>query len=326
MQPVKHNDKDVPRLSFRHLLESSDIKINDLTQILSLAGRYHQEARSGVRRWHDCQDYILATLFFEPSTRTRFSFESAMLRLGGQIISLEQGMSSSLKKGESLSDTGRVMSGYADLIVMRHAEAGSVAALAAQARVPVINGGDGANQHPTQSLADLYTIHLEKGRLDNLTIGIAGDLKYSRTVHSLMTLMSLYPNNNFILISHPSLRLEPAKKQALEKSGCKVIETTNLTKVTRELDVLYVTRVQEERFPNREEYQAVKDEFCIRPETLATAKPDMILMHALPRVNEIHPAVDDLPQAKYFEQASRAVFVRMALLSLLKERGPIVAA
>jgi len=326
MQPVKHKDKDVSRLSFRHLLDAHDVKLGDLTQILALAGRYHQEAKSGVRRWHDGQDYILATLFFEPSTRTRFSFESAMLRLGGQIITLEQGMSSSLKKGESLADTARMVSGYADLIVLRHDEVGSAAEFAGLASVPVINGGDGANQHPTQALADLYTIQLEKGRLENLTIGIVGDLKYSRTAHSLLTLMSLYPKNNFVLISHPSLRLDPAQKQELEKNGCNVKETTDLMGSIRDLDVLYVTRVQAERFPSREDYEVVKDEFCVRVETIAAAKPDLTLMHALPRVNEIHPDVDNLPQAKYFEQAGRAVFVRMALLSLMKENGPITVA
>ncbi len=272
MQPLKHKGKDLSELSFRHLLDAHDVKPADLTKILALAGRYHQEAKSGVRRWHDGQDYILATLFFEPSTRTRFSFESAMLRLGGQIITLEQGMSSSLKKGESLSDTARMVSGYADLIVIRHDEVGSAAEFAGLASVPVINGGDGANQHPTQALADLYTIQLEKGRLDGLTIGIVGDLKYSRTAHSLLNLMSLYPKNNFVLISHPSLRLEPAQKLELEKSGCKVRETTDLPGAIRDLDVLYVTRVQGERFPNRGDYEAVKDEFCIRVETIAAAR------------------------------------------------------
>jgi len=314
MQLIKHNDKNGAGLSFRHLLDSGEVTTNDITQILTLAGRYHQEARRGVRRWQDCQDYILATLFFEPSTRTRFSFEAAMLRLGGQIISLE------------LADTARMVSGYADMIVMRHEEAGSVAGFAAHARVPIINGGDGSNEHPTQALVDLYTIQLEKGRLDNLTIGVVGDLKYSRTAHSLLNMMSLYPDNRFVLISHPSLRLGQAEKQALVEIGCMVMETDDLAHVIRELDVLYVTRVQEERFTNPKEYQAVKDAFCLRRGTLAAAKPDMIVMHALPRVNEINTEVDNLPQAKYFDQASRAIFVRMALLSLMKEHGPIAAA
>lgn len=323
MQTVKHKGQAVAALSFRHLLDAHDVNPEDLTKILTLAARYHQEAKGGVRRWHDGQDYILATLFFEPSTRTRFSFESAMFRLGGQVITLEQGMSSSLKKGESLVDTARMVSGYADLVVLRHDEVGSAAEFASLATVPVINGGDGANQHPTQALADLYTIQIEKGRLDNLTIGIVGDLKYSRTAHSLLTLMSLYPKNNFVLISHPTLRLDPAQKQELEKNGCKVTETADLTSVIRELDVLYVTRVQAERFPSRQDYEAVKDEFCVRPETVVAARPDLTIMHALPRVNEIHEDVDNLPQAKYFAQAGRAVFVRMALLSLMKERKPI---
>jgi aspartate carbamoyltransferase catalytic subunit len=325
MPSVKHKSNDVSALSFRHFLDAHDAKPDDVTKILTQAARYHREAKSGVRRWHEADGYILATLFFEPSTRTRFSFESAILRLGGQIITLEQGMSSSLKKGETLPDTARMVSEYADLIVIRHDEVGSAAEFAGLASVPVINGGDGANQHPTQALADLYTIQVEKGRLDNLTIGIVGDLKYSRTAHSLLTLMSLYPRNNFVLISHPSLRVDPAQKQELEKNGCTVVETADLPGVIRELDVLYVTRVQAERFPSREDYEAVKDEFCVRVETVATARPDLTIMHALPRVNEIHFDVDNLPQAKYFAQASRAVFVRMALLSLMKENGPITA-
>jgi aspartate carbamoyltransferase catalytic subunit len=323
MPNIKHNIENAQKLSFRHLLESSDVSKNDLTHILALAAQYHQQAKNGMRGWTDCQGYILATLFFEPSTRTRFSFESAMLRLGGQVLTLEQGMSSSLKKGESMHDTGRIVSGYADMIVMRHANAGSPHALAKGAIVPVINGGDGPNQHPTQSLADLYTIQLEKGRLDNLTIGIAGDLKYSRTVHSLTELMSLYPNNKFVLISHPSLRLAADKRKELEKNGCTVKETDKLTDVIGDLDVLYVTRVQEERFAYPEEYAEVKDAFRISREGLAKAKPTLTVMHPLPRVNEIDADVDALPQARYFEQASRAVFVRMALLSLIKGSGAI---
>lgn len=314
----KHNSKQTALLSFTHLLDAQQIATNDLTKIFFLAEQYQHEAERGVRRRHDCEGYILATLFFEPSTRTRFSFETAMLRLGGEVISLEQGLSSSLKKGESFADMGRVMSGYADMIVMRHPDAGSVAAFSERALVPVINGGDGANQHPTQALADLYTIQHEKGRLDNLTIGIIGDPKHSRTAHSLISLISKYPGNRFILISHPSLRLDT---RAFKQNGCEIEEVENLTQVIQELDVLYVTRIQEERFSHPEEYQEIKGRYSIRRQNLVDAKTDIILMHPLPRVNEIHPEIDNLPQAKYFEQADCAVFVRMALLSLLKERA-----
>lgn len=320
MAQVKH--KDQKALSFRHLIESRQVTRDDVFQILSMAERYRTEANQGVRRWNDADGYILATLFFEPSTRTRFSFETAMLRLGGQIISLEAGLSSSLKKGESLSDMGRVMSGYADMIVMRHPEAGSAAEFSQTALVPVINGGDGANQHPTQSLADLYTIQIEKGRLDNLTIGVMGDLKHSRTVHSLLSLLNLYPGNRFVLISHPSLRLDKNDYGGLSN----VTETAELSQVISGLDILYVTRVQEERFADKAAYAKVKDDFILRPEALLAAKKDMTLMHALPRVNEIHRDIDRTTQARYFEQAGRAVFVRMALLSLMKESGPILAA
>lgn len=320
MAQVKHKHQE--RLSFRHLIESQQVARDDISQVLSLAERYRTEALQGVRKWDDAEGFILATLFFEPSTRTRFSFETAMLRLGGQIISLEAGLSSSLKKGESLADMGRVMSGYADMIVMRHPEAGSVAEFSRTALVPVINGGDGANQHPTQSLADLYTIQIEKGRLDNLTIGVMGDLKHSRTVHSLLSMLNLYPNNRFVLISHPSLKLEKKDRESLANA----VETTDLAEVISSLDILYVTRVQEERFADKEAYAKVKDDFILNLNSLRGAKKDMTLMHALPRVNEIHMDIDQLPQAKYFEQAGRAVFVRMALLTLMKESCPLLAA
>lgn len=325
MRRVKHKNKksaDKKGLSFRHLIDAKDLNRDDVEKILSLAARYHFEAEDGERRWKDAKGHILATLFFEPSTRTRFSFESAMLRLGGEVISLEQGSSSSTRKGETLSDTARVVSAYADIVVIRHPEAGSAAKFAKGALVPVINGGDGANQHPTQSLADLYTIRLAQGRLENLTIGVLGDLKNSRTAHSLLTLLSLYPKNKYVLISHPSLQLPREDKAGLAAA----VETADLQSVIDKLDVLYVTRVQEERFADKAEYARVKNSFILTPESLKKAKKNMTLMHALPRVNEIHPDVDKLPQAAYFEQAGRAVFVRMALLTLMKRDAPLVAA
>ncbi len=316
MSTLEHNSENAAEsLSFRHLLGADDVSRNDLEAILDRAAQYHADARSGRPIPAICTGRILATLFFEPSTRTRFSFESAMLRLGGRVVSLEQGEASSVKKGESLADTGRIVSAYADLIAVRHPQAGSAAALASQALIPVINAGDGANEHPTQALTDLYTIRHDKGRLNALTVGIAGDLKYGRTVRSLVTLLGLYPDVRFVLISHPSLQMDAPPANATI--------TDNIADVIGDLDVLYVTRVQKERLKDAVEYEAVKNAFTLTPASLEKSKKDMILMHPLPRVNEIDPAVDALPQARYFEQAARAVFVRMALLALMQEPAPV---
>ena len=304
-------------LSFKNLLDVDQISKEDALSILALAKEYHEGSSKGIKQWNACHGNILATLFFEPSTRTRFSFETAMLRSGGQVITLENPDSSSTKKGETLADMARIMSGYADVIVMRHPKENSVASFAEYASVPVINAGDGANQHPTQALVDLYTIYREKGSLENMTIGFMGDLKYSRTVFGLLTLLSRY-KNNFIFISPPSLGIGKERKDALTKHNSNIREVSNLNEVMGELDILYITRVQGERFAKKEEYDAVKDSYCIGKKDLAKAKKDMIIMHPLPRVNEIHPEVDTLPNAKYFEQASYGVFVRMALLALMK--------
>lgn len=312
-------------LSFNHLLDANQISKEDTLSILALAKEYHEDFLKGKRQWDDCQGNILATLFFEPSTRTRFSFETAMLRLGGQIISLENSDTSAAKKGETLEDMGRIMSGYADMIVMRHPKELSVDAFAKYADVPIINAGDGANQHPTQALVDLYTIFREKGRLENLTIGFMGDLKYSRTVFCLLTVLSHY-KNNFIFIAPPSLSISIERKNILGKHSSNIREVENLDEVIGELDILYVTRVQGERFATKEEYDAVKDSYCIGKKDLVKAKKDVIIMHPLPRVNEIDPELDNLPNAKYFEQAANGVFARMALLSLItKGRMPLVA-
>ncbi len=304
-------------LSFKHLIDVDHITRKDALLILALAKEYHEGSLKGKKQWDTCQGQILATLFFEPSTRTRFSFETAMLRLGGQIITLENADTSSIKKGESLSDMARIMSGYADMIVMRHPKEYSVASFAEYASVPVINAGDGANQHPTQALVDLYTIYREKGRLENLTIGFMGDLKYSRTVFCLLNLLSYY-KNNFIFIAPPSLRISDERKNILAKHSSSIREVENLNEVIDELDILYATRVQGERFATKEEYDVVKNSYCIGKKDFVNAKKDVIIMHPLPRVNEIHPDVDTLPNAKYFEQAANGVFVRMALLSLIK--------
>lgn len=304
------------KLSFYHLLDSAQIKDSDIKKLITLAEKYRKQGHKKTLSQNNCSGVILATLFFEASTRTRFSFESAMYRLGGQVITLEQGESSSVKKGETLSDTGRIVSGYADIIVMRHPEIGSVAKLAEKTEVPVINAGDGANQHPTQSLVDIYTIFCEKKRLDNLKIGILGDLKHGRAVNSFLTLMSRY-KNNFTLISHPSLKISPEIKSIIKKNGSSVIETTDLAAAIKDLDILYVTRVQEERFKNAKEFETVKNTYHLDKKTLSKGRKDTIVMHALPRVNEIDIDVDDTKQAKYFEQAKYGVYMRMALLSLM---------
>ncbi len=306
-------------LSFHHLIDAEQIQKSDIDKLFALAERYRNTDPKKIVEEGDCRGYILATLFFEPSTRTRFSFESAMLRLGGQVITIESGDSSSAKKGESLADMSRVMSKYANLIAMRHPEIGSVAEFAKYAEVPVINAGDGANQHPSQSLVDMYTIFCEKKRLNNLKIGFLGDLKYGRAARSLLTVLSKYSNNHFVLISHSSLSLGQKKKQELEKCKCSIEETSDLESVINDLDVLYVTRVQKERFESEQEYDRVKNLYQINKKTLANVKSNLIIMHPLPRVNEIDPEVDSMPQAKYFEQVGYGLYVRMALLSLMKK-------
>ena len=306
------------KLSFINLLSSDQISVSDVSVIFSLAKSYEKGLSIGVRKHNDCDGYILATLFFESSTRTRFSFESAILRLGGNIVTLEQGLSSSVKKGESLSDMGRIIDKYADLIVIRHPEIGSVVEFSKYCSIPVINGGDGSNEHPTQSLTDLYTINQQKNRLDNLVIGLVGDLKYGRTIYSLLKLMNLYSNNKFILVSHPLSKIDNKRREALQKINCQIEEVEDLDSVISELDVLYVTRVQRERFDNENEYQKVKNKYCVDSKILQKAKKNLIVMHPLPRGDEISVEVDDMDQAKYFCQAQNSLFVRMALLNLMK--------
>jgi aspartate carbamoyltransferase catalytic subunit len=305
------------KLSFNHLLDANQIKESDIKKLIKLAEKFRSQGHKKTFANADCKGLILATLFFEPSTRTRFSFESAMLRLHGQTITLEYGKSSSVKKGETLADTGRIISNYSDVIVARHPQEGSVAELAKHATVPVINAGDGTNQHPTQALVDIYTIFCEKKKLNNLKIGVLGDLKYGRAVQSLLTLMSRYPGNQFTLISHPSLALDPEKKKKFAQSGCKITEVFELEPAIQNLDILYVTRTQQERFDDAAKYEKVKNIFRIDKKTLAKAKKNLTIMHPLPRLQEISEEVDDLPQAKYFAQANYGVYIRMALLSLI---------
>ncbi|MBQ6067853.1 MAG: aspartate carbamoyltransferase [Clostridia bacterium] len=272
-----------------------------------------------------CRGKKLATLFFEPSTRTRMSFEAAMYELGGNVISMASAASSSAAKGESVADTARVISCYADIIAMRHPKEGAALVAANNATVPVINAGDGGHCHPTQTLADLLTIHREKGRFDDLTIGFCGDLKFGRTVHSLINAMSRYPGIRFVLISPEELKVPSyVKKDVLQKNSIPYVQTTDLEGAMPDLDILYMTRVQKERFFNEEDYLRLKDSYILTPEKLKNAKPDMNILHPLPRVNEISVKVDDDPRACYFKQVLNGKYMRMALiLKLLKEAGTI---
>ena len=272
-----------------------------------------------------CKGKKLATLFFEPSTRTRMSFEAAMYELGGNVISMTDGATSSASKGESVSDTAKVVSCYADIIAMRHPKEGAALVAANNATVPVINAGDGGHCHPTQTLADLLTIYIEKGGFENLTIGLCGDLKFGRTVHSLISAMARYKNTKFVLISPEELKLPSyVKNEALKKNGITYVQTKNLDEVIADLDVLYMTRVQKERFFNEEDYLRLKDSYVVTPEKLKNAKEDLAILHPLPRVNEISVAVDNDKRACYFKQVLNGKYMRMALiLKLLKEAGTI---
>ena len=267
---------------------------------------------------HKCDGRILATLFFEPSTRTRLSFESAMLSLGGQVLGFSEAKSSSAAKGESVADTIRTVSCYSDIIAMRHPKEGAPLVASMHSLVPVINAGDGGHNHPTQTLTDLLTIHREMGRFENLTVGLCGDLKFGRTVHSLVAAMSRYTGIRFVLISPEELKLPRyVKDEYLKKPGVPYTQSTSLEAVMPELDVLYMTRVQRERFFNEEDYIRLRDSYILTAEKLNLAPADMAVLHPLPRVNEITLDVDDDPRAAYFEQAQNGVYVRMALIMTL---------
>ena len=270
-----------------------------------------------------CKGKKLATLFFEPSTRTRLSFEAAMLELGGSVIGFSEASSSSSSKGESVADTAKVISCYADIIAMRHPKEGAPYVASKNATIPVINAGDGGHNHPTQTLADLLTIYREKGRFDNLTIGFCGDLKFGRTVHSLINAMSRYKNIKVVLISPDELKLPSyVKKDVLVKNNIPYVQTKDLEEVMPELDILYMTRVQQERFFNEEDYLRLKDSYILEPQKLNNAKSDLCIMHPLPRVNEISVAIDNDPRACYFKQVLNGKYMRMALiLKLLEEAG-----
>ena len=264
---------------------------------------------------HKCDGRILATLFFEPSTRTRLSFESAMLSLGGQVLGFSSANSSSAAKGESVADTIRTVSCYSDIIAMRHPKEGAPLVAARRSLVPIINAGDGGHNHPTQTLTDLMTIHKEKGRFDGLTVGLCGDLKFGRTVHSLVAAMSRYENVRFVLISPEELKLPRyVKEQYIKKNNIPYTQSTSLEEVMPALDILYMTRMQRERFFNEEDYLRLKDSYILTPEKLNTAKKDLCILHPLPRVNEISVAVDDDPRACYFKQVQNGKYIRMALI------------
>ena len=267
---------------------------------------------------HKCDGKILATLFFEPSTRTRLSFESAMLSLGGQVLGFSSAASSSASKGESVADTIRVVSAYCDIIAMRHPKEGAPLVATQHSLVPVINAGDGGHNHPTQTLTDLITIHKEKGHFDNLTIGFCGDLKFGRTVHSLVAAMSRYTGVRFVFVSPEELKLPRyVKEQYVKSKNIPYTQSTSLEEVMPELDILYMTRVQKERFFNEEDYLRLKDSYILTPDKLANAKEDLRILHPLPRVNEISVAVDNDPRACYFKQAQNGRYIRMALIMKL---------
>ena len=304
----------------RHLLGTTDLSIEEIDEIISLAVDIINNKKKYSKI---CEGKKLATLFFEPSTRTRLSFEAAMLELGGSVLGFSEASSTSASKGETVGDTTKVISCYADIIAMRHYIEGAPKVAASKASIPVINAGDGGHSHPTQTMTDLLTVYREKGRLDNLTIGLCGDLKFGRTVHSLVKAMCRYSNIRFVLIAPKELAMpDYIKTDYLDKNGMEYIETDKMEDVMPQLDVLYMTRVQRERFFSEDEYLKHKDAFILDLEKLKNAKSDLTIMHPLPRVNEIATEVDDDPRAKYFEQVLNGKYMRMALIiTLLKWAG-----
>ena len=300
----------------RHLIDITDLTIAEIDGILNLADDIYAD---GPRYANALRGKKLATLFFEPSTRTRLSFEAAMLELGGSVLGFSEAQSSSASKGESVSDTVRTVGCYADIIAMRHPKEGAPKAGSLKSRVPVINAGDGGHAHPTQTLTDLLTIRREKGRLDHLTVGVCGDLKFGRTVHSLLSALSRYEGLEFVLISPEELQLPGYVIEMLEKRGARYRQARTIESAAEGLDVLYMTRVQKERFFNEADYVRLKDSFILTLDKLKDAKRDLSILHPLPRVNEIAREVDDDPRAKYFEQVYCGKIARMALILTLLE-------
>ena len=304
----------------RHLIDILDFSVDELQELIDTANDIIAHPEQYSER---CRGKKLATLFFEPSTRTRLSFEAAMYELGGNVIGFAEAKSSSAAKGESVADTARVISCYADIIAMRHPKEGAPLVAAMNASIPVINAGDGGHNHPTQTLADLLTIYREKGRLDHLTVGFCGDLKFGRTVHSLINALSRYEGIKVALISPEELKLPSyVKKDVLAANNIPYVQTTDLESVMPDLDILYMTRVQRERFFNEEDYLRLKDSYILTPDRLWNAKEELSILHPLPRVNEISVAIDDDPRACYFKQVLYGKYMRMALiLKLLQEAG-----
>lgn len=301
----------------RSVISILDLSVEEIDELIARAN----DIIANPDKYVDaCRRKKLATLFFEPSTRTRLSFEAAMYELGGNVLSMADAKSSSAVKGESVADTVKVISCYADIIAMRHPKEGAPYVASLNASVPVINAGDGGHNHPTQTLADLLTISREKGHFDNLTVGFCGDLKFGRTVHSLIEALARYNNVRFVLISPEELKLPSyVKNDVIKAKNLEYIQTTDLEKVMPELDVLYMTRVQKERFFNEEDYLRLKDSYILTPDKLANAKPDLSILHPLPRVNEISVAVDKDPRACYFKQVLNGKYMRMALILKLME-------
>ncbi len=305
------------KLGVSSVISILDLSVEELDELIATASDIIAHPAAYADK---CRGKKLATLFFEPSTRTRLSFEAAMYELGGNVIGFSEAQSSSASKGESVADTAKVISCYADIIAMRHPKEGAPLVAAMNASIPVINAGDGGHNHPTQTLADLLTIRREKGRLHDLTIGFCGDLKFGRTVHSLIQAMSRYSGIRFVLISPEELRLPSyVKQEVLDAQGIPYVETTDLEGAMPDLDILYMTRVQKERFFNEEDYLRLKDSYILTPDKLTSAKRDLSILHPLPRVNEISVAIDDDPRACYFKQVLNGKYMRMALILKLLE-------
>ena len=306
----------------RHLLDTTDLTLAEIDEMIELALDIIDNPKKYA---HICDGKKLATLFFEPSTRTRLSFEAAMMELGGNVLGFSEAASSSASKGESVEDTARMVSCYADIIAMRHPLEGAPRVAASKANVPIINAGDGGHAHPTQTLTDLLTIYREKGTFDNITVGLCGDLKFGRTVHSLIKAMCRYNNVKFVLISPRELSVpEYIKTDVLKPSGAEYVEVETMDAVMPQLDILYMTRIQRERFFSEEEYLKHKDAFILDTDKLVNAKKTLTIMHPLPRVNEITTAVDDDPRAKYFVQALNGKYIRMALIITLLKWGELL--